>query len=119
MRLTLHVPPSANRWWRNVAGRMVTSREARLYKKAAALSALCQGIQAPLSGPISIRVDWYRARKSGDLDKRIGVLLDALQDVAYLNDSQIVELHATRSDAEPHNPRVEVTVSPLTPVGAG
>jgi Holliday junction resolvase RusA-like endonuclease len=111
-RLTLHEPPSANRWWRNVNGRMVTSKMARLYKQAAGLSALCQGVK-PIVGPLSLTVVWYRGRKSGDLDKRLGVLLDALQGAAYANDSQIVELHATRSDADPKNPRVEVTLTPL------
>lgn len=108
--LTLHEPPSANRWWRNVGGRMVTSRMARLYKQAAALSAICQGVKEPLVGPLSLTVTWYRGRKSGDLDKRLGVLLDALQGVCYTNDSQIVEIHAHRSDATPKNPRVEVTI---------
>lgn len=112
MRLTLHEPPSANRWWRNVNGRMVTSRQARLYKAAAGLSAICQGIREPITGPVSLTVTWYRGRASGDLDKRLGVLLDALQGVCYENDSQIVELHAHRSDADKRNPRVEVTVEP-------
>ena len=109
--LTLHEPPSANRWWRNVNGRMVTSRAARQYKEATAIYAIAQGIRTPLDGPVSLTVTWYRGRKSGDLDKRLGVLLDALQGVCYANDSQITELHAHRSDAEPKNPRVEVAVS--------
>lgn len=33
-----------------------------------------------------------------------------LQGVAYDNDNQIVELYAIRSDDDPKNPRVEVTV---------
>lgn len=111
LHLTLHEPPSANRWWRNVNGRMVTSKMARLYKQAAALSALCQGVQDPLVGPVALTVTWYRGRKSGDLDKRLGVLLDALQGVCYANDSQIVEIRAHRSDADPKNPRVVVTVT--------
>jgi hypothetical protein len=49
------------------------------------------------------------------LDKRLGVLLDSLQGVAYENDSQIVELHATRSDADPKHPRVVVTLRPAPP----
>lgn len=110
MKITLEVPPSANRWWRNVGGRVVLSKDARLYKQAAALSALAQGVRTPLTGPVALSIAWYRARKSGDLDKRLGVLLDALQGVAYLNDGQIVELHATRHD-DPSHPRVEVTLS--------
>lgn len=111
MKLILHEPPSANRWWRNFNGRMVTSKEARDYKASAALSALAQGFRTPLDGPVSLTVTWFRGRKSGDLDKRLGVLLDALQGVCYANDAQIVEIHAHRSDATPKMPRVEVTIT--------
>ncbi len=112
MTPTMHFPepPSANRWWRNVNGRMVTSREARAYKHDTALRALAAGFKTPLTGPVRVEITWWRGRKSGDLDKRIGVLLDALQGVCYESDSQITEIHAFRKD-DPKNPRVMVRVS--------
>ena len=115
-RLTLPVPPSANRWWRNVNGRMVTSREAREYEAATAVRALAQGVR-PIRRPalVALTITWYRGRKSGDLDKRLGILLDALQTVAYENDSQVVRLMAERSDAEPDRPRVEIEIIALPP----
>src|SRR5687768_4557590 len=106
--LTLPEPPSANRWWRNVNGRMVTSKAARDYKAAVELYCVTERvrkIRAPI--PVRVFVWWHRARKSGDLDKRLGVLLDALQGLAYDNDSQIVSLHAERYDCKA-NPRIEV-----------
>lgn len=99
--LTLPEPPSANRWWRNVSGRMVTSKAARDYKAAVLDYCVARGL--PMwadSTPIGIEVDWYRARRSGDLDKRLGVLLDALQGCVYQNDSQVVEIHAKRLDPD-------------------
>jgi crossover junction endodeoxyribonuclease RusA len=105
--MRLPVPPSANRWWRNVKGRMVLSQAARLYK--AAIPALCgrqQKILAPI--PVCITIHWYRSIKSGDLDKRLGVILDALQGVCYENDSQIVEIHAYRSDEGESRMEVDV-----------
>jgi Holliday junction resolvase RusA-like endonuclease len=105
IRATLPVPPSANRWWRNANGRMHTSHEARKYK--ATVAALVRS--APLAGEVVLTVAWYRARRSGDLDKRLGVLCDALQGIAYHTDAQIVAIHATRHD-DPDRPRVEVTV---------
>lgn len=107
--LTLPEPPSANRWWRNVNGRMVTSREAREYKARVSLLGSRNKLAA---GPIRLCIEWHRGRRSGDLDKRVGVLLDALQGVLYDNDSQIVELIAKRFD-DAGNPRVAVTAESL------
>src|SRR5688572_11689018 len=92
-------PPSANRWWRNVNGRMVTSQAAREYKEHVANECLTQRVQkigAPRS--VRVRVVWHRSRKSGDLDKRIGILLDALQGVAYDSDAQVNWINAERWD---------------------
>lgn len=103
--MCLPEPPSANRWWRNVNGRMVTSKVAREYK--AGLAQI--GGAHQLDGPVSIAILWWRGRKSGDLDKRLGVLLDALQGVAFKSDAQIVQIHARREEDKDH-PRVIVHV---------
>lgn len=110
IRLTLPVPPSANVFYRTVNGRMLLSREGRDYKALVFVMAKQQRIAPPLLGPVTMTVWWYRERKSGDLDNRLKALQDALQDVAYLNDSQIVELHAYRDDSDPKHARVEVTI---------
>ena len=111
--LTLPDPPSANRWWRMVTirgqARMLVSSEARKYKERVALLG---GRQKLPDGPVKLTIDWYRECKSGDLDKRIGVLLDALQGVLYDNDAQIVEIIARRHD-DKNNPRVVVTAEAL------
>lgn len=104
---TLPEPPSANRWWRKFRNRMVLSPEAREYKSLVCLAYR----RAELRGPIAVEVVWYRGIRSGDLDKRLGVVLDALQGVAYVNDSQITHLTARRID-DPRKARVVVTVGP-------
>lgn len=106
--LTLPLPVSANRYWRNYRGRTVVSPEAKDYKAAVYLQASHLGIR-PFTGPVAVYLHVYRARKSGDLDNSIKVLLDALCGVAYADDKQIVELHGWRHD-DPENPRVEVEV---------
>lgn len=110
MKITLPPPISANRYWRNFRGRTVVSAEASAYKKQVAWIAKAQGF-TPLEGEVSLTVRWYRERKSGDLSNRIKILEDALQGVAYNNDSQIVRLVAERYD-DKANPRVEVEVTP-------
>jgi crossover junction endodeoxyribonuclease RusA len=115
----LDQPPSANRWWRNVRGRMVLSREAREYKAmVATLAQMSRAKPFPLGTPVRFQMHWHRGRKSGDLDKRLGVLLDALQGVAYENDSQIVEIAATRDDV-PYAFAVVVHITPLRSAPAG
>lgn len=113
IRLTLPVPPSANRWWRHVGARVLLSREARAYKATVATRLLADRVTM-IRPPhrVAVSLVWYRARRSGDLDKRMGILLDALQSVAYENDAQVVELHATRAD-DAENPRIEVTITDL------
>jgi len=107
LRLTLPEPPSANRWWRRAGTHVHLSNEARAYKKQATEDH--KGM-TPLDGPVCVSLAWYRSRRSGDLDKRIGVILDALQGIAYRNDAQIVWLEASRHE-DKTNPRVEATIT--------
>lgn len=109
MKLTLPPPISANRYWRNFRGRMVVSDEARAYKTAVGWIANSAGADM-LTGDVCVMLDVYRGAKRGDLDNKIKVILDALQGVSYINDSQIVEIHARRFD-DKGNPRVEVEIS--------
>lgn len=91
---------------------MVLSDEAREYK-----ALVRQAFRrAELRGEISVSIAWYRERRSGDLDKRQGVVLDALQGVAYATDAQITRLLAMRFE-DPKNPRVIVTVAAHTHTG--
>jgi Holliday junction resolvase RusA-like endonuclease len=89
---------------------MVLSDEARQYKQVVALAYR----RAELKGDIAVDLTWYRQRRSGDLDKRLGVILDSLQGIAYATDAQITQLTARRID-DPKNARVVVTVSPAAP----
>lgn len=119
VHLELPEPPSANRWWRKFRNRMVLSADARAYKHAVWMltgryrTSEPDAFLHPLfqQEPIRISVTWLRSRRSGDLDKRLGVLLDALEETVYTNDRQIVELHAFRVDAGADGGKVHVDVS--------
>lgn len=109
MRITLPEPPSANRYWRKWRNRIVRTRAAEAYRDEVATRITISRFLR-ISGPVALEVRWFRSRKSGDLDNRLKVLLDALNGVAYEDDSQVVELHAYRSD-DKNNPRVEIEIT--------
>ena len=104
-------PPLTNRYWRTIVkGKRaipILSREAREYK--ARMASFAVGRQ-PSQEPVSLTIRLYRPRKAGDIDGPLKPLLDALQGVLYVNDSQIVGLHVTRHD-DKDDPRVEVEVN--------
>lgn len=116
MKFTLPYPPTVNLYWRrNRQGVTHLSEDARKFKTLAKLKALSQlprDKRAPPAGAVGLEIDVYRPRRSGDLDNTLKALLDALCGIAYLDDAQVVEIHARRFD-DKGNPRVEVNVTEL------
>jgi len=111
LRFTLPYPPSANRYWRNYRGIMVTSPQALEYKANARRIASGSGCTAIIE-PVHVQVDVYRPAKRGDLDNTLKVLLDSLNGIAYVDDSQIVQITARRFE-DKKNPRAEVVVGKM------
>jgi crossover junction endodeoxyribonuclease RusA len=111
MKITLPFPISANRYWRNVNGRMVRSREATIYKQEVGWLCAAAGLE-PLAGSVRVTLDFYRPAKRGDLDNLLKVCLDSLNGWAYADDQQIVEIHASRYEGK-NNPRVEITIGAI------
>ena len=108
LTFTLPYPPSANRYWRNVKGRMVVSADARAYKEEVGWT-LKPRIKEPLAGEVYVKVRIFRPRKIGDLDNALKILLDSLKGIVFLDDEQVVEIRANRFD-DKANPRAEITV---------
>ena len=104
------VPPSANRYWMIANNRIVVTSEARNYKQQVFYK--LAHLTEPLRKDIAVNVTIFRAYKRGDLDNFLKIMLDALQGIIYLNDSQITEIHAFRDD-DKNNPRVRVLVYEL------
>lgn len=117
--LTLHLPepPSVNHYYAVVRGRKILSKVGRQYKLAvqAVYASEFRTVMAAFpEGPVSVTYVWTRGRKTGDLLNREKALMDALNGLAFTDDSQIVECHAYRRDAK-NQPGVQVTVSRATP----
>lgn len=108
MKLTLPYPPTANLYWRKWRNRIVKSAEARDYQRHVSYML---GPIGPFTLPVRVSVLVYRPRRRGDLDNTLKVLLDALKGIAYVDDSQVVRIEASRLE-DASNPRVEVEVLP-------
>ena len=106
--IVLALPPSANTYWRYGPNGVHVSQAAQDYKAGVKWKALHQGM-TPMGGELALYVNVYRQQRRGDLDNFAKVLGDALNGVAYHDDSQVVELHMWRHD-DKANPRVEVEV---------
>lgn len=115
--LTLPYPPSANRYWRTVVNsktmRAMTfvSAEAKAFKEEVALTAKRNGQM--FTGDLEVVLRIFRKIRSGDLDNRIKICLDAMQGTVYKNDSQIKKIEAELFD-DRLNPRVEIEVREIS-----
>ena len=114
-RLTLPLPPSANRYWRAIArGKTATnilSESGRKYKELADVCGAAQKTRV-LEGPVRVHATVFFPNRRGDLDNRIKPTLDALQGVCFANDSQIWEVTFSRA-TDKDRPRVEITVEEI------
>lgn len=104
---TFPVPPSLNRSYKCFRNRVVKSAEARKYQE---LIGETLADMKPTSKEVSLIVDVYRPRKSGDLDNYLKIFLDSLSGFVYTDDKLIKRIVASRWD-DKLNPRVELEVS--------
>jgi crossover junction endodeoxyribonuclease RusA len=102
VKLTIPYPPSTNRYYRNVAGRTLISREGRAYRKRVGAILKAAGV-TPQSGPLAIHVELYPPdRRKRDVDNALKSLNDSLQHGgAFHDDSQIVWLLVEKAEVVP------------------
>ncbi|WP_148040283.1 RusA family crossover junction endodeoxyribonuclease [Marichromatium sp. AB31] len=104
----LPYPPSANRMWRHVRGRVVPSADAERWQREAAWRAKAAGIRST-SGDVAVALVLHPrlttkgrpSRQRLDLDNIIKPTLDALQGTAYDNDRQVVRIGAEVGEGLP------------------
>jgi len=99
-------PVSANRYWRNVKGRMVKSSEARSYQKDIADRFK---VETFADCAIELKIDLYRPKKMGDLDNYLKVTIDSLKGICFNDDKQVRKITAEMFD-DKDNPRCEVLI---------
>lgn len=135
IRLVLPAALSANKYWRPVKiGKHITivpTTEAKAYRREVALLAKAAGAK-PIPGRVALTVRMYPARpadwakraakdpdnwddgvRSIDLDNALKVLLDALKNVAFDDDSWVRRIDAERCEPDEHGARVVVEIAPV------
>lgn len=99
--IVMSYPVGGNRAWRQANGKVIPNPKAVAWKRQAAESARLAGIQI-ITGPVEIHCRLHpRLNKDGtpsktrlDCDAPLKLLLDALNGVAYADDSQIIRIVA-------------------------
>lgn len=144
IRLTLNYPPSANRYWstrvigKGRAARAITyvTAEAKAYREDAAWRARLAGVK-PIAGRVALTVrlyphrpkDWQRRQRKDpetwddtvraiDLGNCEKVLSDALNGIAWADDSQHRRIVLERMEPDDQGARVEIEIEELAPVRA-
>lgn len=111
IKATLRYPPTLNHlYFTAKSGRRVLSKEGATYKEEAGWVLKAAGAK-PIEGPVVVYMTVYRPRKVGDLDNTLKAVFDSCKGIAWIDDKQVVEIHAYRED-DKENPRVELTVMP-------
>lgn len=82
--------------------------EGKALKEVYQWEAQQQWRDSPLTGDLSVSVRFFfKTKRRRDLDNQNKLVLDALTDIVYEDDSQICELHLYR-DYDAVHPRIEI-----------
>lgn len=101
------VPKGRHRSTRS--GHSYTPQRTRDYEARVADAAMMANVR-PLTGDVSLTVVFYRGSAHRcDLDNLVKAVSDGINGIAFVDDVQVVELHAMKQ-LDRDNPRAEVTV---------
>ena len=117
--LTLPWPPSLNRIWRAVGGKILLSMIARKYKRAAAAALPVGSVPPPLTGRLLVWMTLHPPLKLAnarwDIANREKLMIDTLTEQrVWLDDSQIDAMVILRGEPSGAG-RVELTIHTLEP----
>jgi len=91
-------------------GRMILSKAYRDTKEAMQWEIASQVKNEPLKGSVALNVLFYFGdNRKRDIDAYLKILLDAMSEFVYEDDSQITELHVFK-EVDKENPRTIIQV---------
>lgn len=117
IELTLPWPPSVNRYWRSVNGRVLIAAAGRRYRTDVELAYRLGQPRGAGVGELPVQVTiaaWVPDLRRRDIDNMLKAPLDALTHAGlWLDDSQIHWLCIFKAGIDRHRPRLEIKVKPL------
>lgn len=91
-------------------GRMILSKEYREGKEAMAWEIASQWHTEPQRDDVTLNILFYFGdKRKRDIDAYLKILLDAMSEIVYEDDSQVTEMHVFK-DYDKDNPRTEIQV---------
>ena len=110
--LVLPWPPSVNRYWRSVNGRVLIAASGRRYRTDVELVMRLSGRVGVGSSPVNVSIDaYYPDARRRDIDNILKAPLDALTHAGmWDDDSQVQALSIRKAGMDRHNPRLEITL---------
>jgi Holliday junction resolvase RusA-like endonuclease len=104
------VPRPKARARRGAGGRWYTPQVTKAYEEAVGWAARAAGVHEPCEDAVRLEIVlWMPDRRRRDLDNCAKSICDALNGIAYEDDSQIVEL-IIRRHVDRDRPRAEIRV---------
>jgi crossover junction endodeoxyribonuclease RusA len=120
VKLTLPYPVSVNRYWLTAVNKktgramMFPSKDAKVYKAQIGWIARAAGVRKPIAGAVEFRFRLVPdSRVCMDLDNGLKVVIDALKNIVFGDDSQVYRIVAERGEPDGGEKRVEVEIVPL------
>lgn len=123
LTITLPVPPSINHQYATVNARRVLSSVGRGYKALVGRLVLVALSRSPhreplhrmlRDAPLSLAIRFhFQSPLRRDVDGGLKIAQDALCEALGVNDNRITEIHLYKQ-ADPHNPRIEVSLQPTS-----
>lgn len=110
--MTLPWPPSVNRYWRSVNGRVLIAAAGRQYRMDVELVAALSKFKQHGAAKVVVRIAaWFPDKRRRDIDNVLKAPLDALTSArVWDDDSQIVDLRIRRAGIDRERPRLEIVV---------
>lgn len=110
--ITLPWPPSVNRYWRSVNGRVLIAAAGRQYRMGVELVAAIKNFKRHGDANVVVRINaWFPDKRRRDIDNVLKAPLDALTSARVWNDdSQIVYLSIRRAGIDRAHPRLEIAI---------